>query len=103
MKKGILKSLSAGALAVLGAMGIGTTTSQSPPTQKSQQVYKNSPQRSNNNSTQNQFAQNESIKITARQTANRSFGGKNWIYGGITPKDYGMYHVRRGTNKKSNI
>jgi len=57
----------------------------------------------NKENSKSPFSSERSMKITARKVEETS-GYKGFGYDiGIPPKIYGMYHVKRGTHKRTNV
>ena len=97
MKKGILSAM---ALAGLAALGVGKVQKQDSNSQNNVRFDRRN-QSNENRDNQALTPQRNLSKSVYRPS--QSLGRRYFYNAGIPPKIYGMYHVRRGTHKRTNI
>ena len=98
MKKSFLSVMALGALAAVGFGTNSTTTNLDP--QNNVRFDKRN-QNSQNRENQALTNQRSSNKLAYKPSHTPLL--RDYYSGGIPPKIYGMYHVKRGTHKRTNI
>lgn len=99
------KILAAGAVALGMAASVSTTVNTtSEVSNKTIETNKvTESKQTNQQNSKNPFSSERSMKISAREVERTSTYRDFGYNTGIDPKTYGMYYVRRGTHKRTNI
>lgn len=97
MKKGILSAM---ALAGLSALAVGTGQKQD---FNSQNNVRFDRRNQSNENRENQALRPQRNHSKQVYRPSQSLAPRDFYNAGIPPKIYGMYHVKRGTHKRTNI
>ena len=97
MKKRILSAMS---LAVIAALGVGTGQKQDYNSQNNVRFDRRN--KSNENRENKALTPQRNLSKSVYRPS-QSLAHRDFYNAGIPPKIYGMYHVRRGTHKRTNI